>query len=207
MQTPSLPSLARACILALVVMTAGCGGEPRVEPTTVADANTATGAEASTAGAAGTTGAVPAKAGAAPGTGVIEIGALRRDLVVKRCMTMAGALGADAVAADGTGNLKVRFDFSPADWRERSASEGWAETGSISLRADEPYLQWESGPSVIAGYNLRGTDPASLAIIVLEMSEERRRARGTARFLDVNALMRGEVVTTEGRFEFTCPAS
>lgn len=206
MQIPSLPSLARACILALVVMTAGCGSEPRVEPTIVAVANTATGTEASTAGAAGTTGEVRTKAAAAPGTGFIEIGALRRDLVVKRCMTMAGALGADAVAADGTGNLKVRFDFSPADWRERPASEGWSETGSISLRVDEPYLQWESGPSMIAGYNIRGIDPASLAIIMLEMSAERRRARGTARFLDVNALMRGKAVATEGRFEFTCPA-
>lgn len=139
------------------------------------------------------------------GTGFIQIGDLRHELTVRRCMTMAGALGGQATGTDQTDNIRVNFDFSPQDWKRRPASEGWDETGSVTLRSEEPYLQWSSGPSAVDGFNLQGIDPTSLDITALEISADGRSARGKARFLDVQRLMRGEANVVDGSFEFVCP--
>lgn len=140
-----------------------------------------------------------------PGTGFIKLGDLQHDLTVRRCITMAGALGGDAVSTDEPGNFKVRFDFSPANWRKRPGSEGWEEAGTIRVDSKTPYKQWESGLSAVSGYNLGGIDPATLDITALEISGNGRSARGEARFLDVGALMQGSASTVTGSFALTCP--
>ncbi|MGD9663398.1 MAG: hypothetical protein AB7U63_19295 [Porticoccaceae bacterium] len=102
-------------------------------------------------------------------------------------------------------NIKVNFEFSPANWRERPETEGWTETGTISLRSENPYAQWESGLSQVSAYNLGSLDPASLDITSVEFSADGRSARGEANFLSVDSIMKGSPNTSAGSFEFSCP--
>lgn len=183
-----------ASILGLLAFAlASCGGNTSAPEASSAD-HSATTHQTGSQAAIGST-----------GKGFIQIGELRHDLTVKRCMTMAGALGGQAAGSDQPDNISVSFDFSPQGWKQRPASEGWEETGSVTLRSKEPYLQWSSGPSTVDGFNLKGIDPATLDITALEISTDGRSARGQARFLDVEGLMRGEANVVDGRFEFSCP--
>lgn len=175
---------------------AGCGGNTSAPEAASADTGTPS-RQPEPPAAIGTIGTT--------GKGFIQIGDLRHELTVKRCITMAGALGGQATSSDQPDNVSVSFDFSPQDWKLRPASEGWEETGSVTLRSKEPYLQWSSGPSGFDGFNLQGIDPATLDITALEISADGRSARGQARFLDVQGLMRGEANVVDGNFEFSCP--
>lgn len=140
-----------------------------------------------------------------PGTGFVEVGDQRHDLNVWRCLSMFGALSGSAASIIEPDNVSVTFEFSPADWRERDASEGWEETGTVRVRSDDPYNQWETGPSAVEMYNLRGLDPESLDITSLEIASNGRSARGEAVFIDINSVMAGAPEVLPGAFQFSCP--
>jgi hypothetical protein len=146
-------------------------------------------------------------AGGAAGTGFIQIGDVRHDLTVGRCINLFGAIGGDAASVTEPDNVEVSFDFSPDDWQERPASEGWEENGSVTLRSEEPYLQWETGPSLIELFNLpAGLDPAAIDITSFDIDDSGRSVQGEAIFIEVTALLTGaEVVPTPGTFAFSCP--
>jgi len=139
------------------------------------------------------------------GMGFIQIGDVRHELTVQRCLSMFGALSANAVSVTEPDNLSAHFEFAPADWRQRDASEGWEEAGTITVRSDDPYNQWESGLSAVSGYNLGDLDAKSIDITSLEITPGGRGARGEARFVEMRALMGGNAVPTTGLFEFNCP--
>jgi len=120
---------------------------------------------------------------------------------------LAGALSANAVSVGEPDNIDVNFEFSPEDWRERNASEGWTETGSVRLDSEDPYQQWMSGMSSLEGFNLSdGSTAADFDIATIDISDDGQSARGAATFIDINALISGgDAVPTTGSFEFTCP--
>ena len=120
---------------------------------------------------------------------------------------MAGALSANAVSVGEPDNIDVNFEFSPEDWRERNASEGWTETGSVRLDSEDPYQQWMLGMSSLEGFNLAdGSTAADFDIATIDISDDGQSARGAATFIDINALISGgDAVPTTGSFEFTCP--
>ena len=140
-----------------------------------------------------------------PGTGFIEVGDQRHELNVRRCLSMFGALSGSAVSASEPDNVSVTFEFSPVDWRARDASDGWEETGTVRVRSDDPYNQWETGPSAVEMYNLGGLDPESLDITSLEIAPNGRSARGEAAFIEMRAVMAGTPEAVPGAFEFSCP--
>ncbi len=147
-------------------------------------------------------------AGAA-GTGTMTVGELTYELEVIRCVTLAGAIAADAVAVDEPDNVSVSISLSPEDWQARPASEGWTANGSLRLDVDEPYQQWEAGVEALEGFNLPG--PATLedfAITSYDVSDDGQSASGEASFASIDALLRGETLEpTPGRFAITCPDS
>ncbi len=140
-----------------------------------------------------------------PGTGFIEVGGQRHELSVQRCVAMFGALSGSAVSTTEPDNISVSFEFSPVDWRERDVSEGWEETGTIGIRSNDPYNQWETGVSAVGVYNTGGMAPESLDITSLEVAPNGRSARGEAVFIDMQAVMAGAPQAISGVFEFSCP--
>lgn len=151
----------------------------------------------------------PESGGGDAGTGMIEFGDIRHDLTIIRCVAMAGAIAADAVSVSEPDNVDVDFSFSPEDWQERNASEGWTETGTVRLDIDDPYQQWVSGAGSLEGFNLpAGATATDFEITAIDISDDGQSARGEATFVEVNALLTdGDYVATPGSFEFTCPNS
>ncbi len=145
--------------------------------------------------------------GGAAGTGFIQIGDLRHDLTISRCIAAFGAIGGAAESVTEPENVEVNFSFSPDDWQQRPASEGWDENGSVTLRSEDPYLQWETGPSELEFYNLpAGLDPATIDITRFDIADSGRSVQGEAVFVEIAVLFTGaEPVPTPGTFAFTCP--
>ena len=151
-------------IIGLLFATVSCGGSDSTpsatdapsaadEPSATETAAPADEAPADEA-AAPTTPPAPSGSNAAAGTGTITIGDLSHELTIIRCVAIAGAIGADAVSVSEPDNVDVNFSFSPENWQDRPASEGWTETGTARLDVDDPYQQWESGPSLLEVFNL-----------------------------------------------------
>ena len=202
--------------LALAVVSCGGSDDP-ADSNASADAAQTTDVESSTSEAGETSEVAsievtdsatspPAGEGDA-GTGVIVIGDLRHDLTIVRCVTLAGAIGADAVSVSEPDNVDVSFSFSPEDWQERDPQEGWTDTGTVRLNSDDPYQQWEAGASAFDGLNLpEGTTADDFDITSLDISDDSQSAQGEANFVEINAMFAdGEAVPTPGSFEFTCP--
>lgn len=120
---------------------------------------------------------------------------------------MFGAIGGDAESVTEPDNVEVNFSFSPDDWRDRPASEGWEESGTITVRIEEPYSQWETGPSLVSMFQLPDDiDPTSVDIQEFDIDDAGNSVRGTARFVDpIAGMMGGDIVAVDGTFEFTCP--
>lgn len=152
--------------------------------------------------------ASPGDNGAA-GTGTITVGDVTHELTITRCVAMAGAIGADAVSVSEPDNVSADFSFSPEDWQDRPASEGWTETGTVRLDSDDPYLQWESGASTFEFFNLpAGVSATDYDITSLDISDDGQSASGTANFVEINTLLGGTDTTPiPGSFAFTCPGS
>jgi len=203
-QSQSISSL-RFLLLPLIVVTiVGCSTEDTAKTQDTVDAADAKSVADVKNAEAGAETVMKTTEGNA-GVGFIQIGNMRHELTVQRCLSMFGALSANAVSVTEPDNLSAHFEFSPADWRQRDASEGWEEAGTITVRSDNPYNQWESGLSAVSGYNLGSLDPTSIDITSLEITPGGRGARGEARFVEMRALMGGNAVPTTGLFEFNCP--
>lgn len=153
-------------------------------------------------------GATDAPAGGT-GEGRIEIGDVSYDLEVNRCVTMFSAVSGDATAVSEPDNVEVSFDFSPEDWAERDASEGWSENGSVRLDVEDPYTQWVTGNSVLEGYNAPdGVDLNALDITSYDISDDGQSITGEAQFIELNAMLSGTATEpTAGTFSFSCPPS
>lgn len=182
---------ARSLFVILALILTGCGDNGSPANDSVTEANPSSLDRGSSFGS--------------PGAGFLKIGDSHHDLEITRCLVAFGVLGGSAVSTQKPDNIKVNFEFSPANWRERPETEGWTETGTISLRSENPYAQWESGLSLVSGYNLGSLDPASLDITSVEFSADGRSARGEANFLSVDSIMKGDPSTSVGSFEFSCP--
>lgn len=212
------PLRSLAAVMAAGLVVAACGGD---DDTTSTTADGAAGADDATASPATADEELadeePADSADTPddtggtgeaGVGFVEIGGTRFDVTVSDCIEMAGAIGGRFVGVDDAANVSGNFTFSPNDWESRDAGEGWTDAGSLTLRSDDPYLQWETGQELVEGYNLpAGVTADQLAVTEYRIDEDAPSVRGTAGFLDVNALMTGtatEPVT--GTFELTCPA-
>ena len=204
-------------IIGLLFATVSCGGSESTpsatdapsaadEPSATETAAPADEAPADEA-AAPTTPPAPSGSNAAAGTGTITIGDLSHELTIIRCVAIAGAIGADAVSVSEPDNVDVNFSFSPENWQDRPASEGWTETGTARLDVDDPYQQWESGPSLLEVFNLpAGFNAADFDIITLDIADDGQSASGTANFVEINSLLSGgDVMKATGTFAFTCP--
>ncbi len=140
------------------------------------------------------------------GTGTIEIAGERHDLTITRCFAMAGAIGGDGVSTSEPDNVQFTFEFAPEDWADRT-SEGWTENGTVRLDSDDPYLQWESGESLLELYNLPdGAEPSSFVVTSYDIADDGQSVSGEAVFLELTALMTGEgAEPLPGTFAFSCP--
>lgn len=140
------------------------------------------------------------------GSGYIELGDVRHELTVTSCMSMFGALGGVAEGVEDPENVEVTFDFSPEDWQERDASEGWETAGGITVRSEEPYEQWETGQDNVFGFNLpAGVDGSEIDVTAIDIDAEAQTVRGEATFIDLMAVMAGEAEPVAGSFAFSCP--
>lgn len=149
--------------------------------------------------------AAPAEPG---GTGYIELGDVRHELTVTSCLEMFGALGGVAESVEDPENIEVTFDFSPEDWQERDASEGWETAGGVTVRSEEPYQQWETGQDNIFGFNLPdGVDASELDVTAIAIDADAQTVSGEATFIDMMAVMAGDAEPVAGSFAFSCPAS
>ncbi len=142
------------------------------------------------------------------GTGFVEIDSTQFDLTVVDCIDLAGALGGRFEGVDEPDNVRGDFSFSPDDWESRDASEGWEEPGTITVRVEDPYLQWETGASLVEGYNLPdGVTADEIVVSSFDIDEQARSVEGTATFFEVNSLFAGSATEpSAGTFEFNCPA-
>lgn len=188
--------------LALMLVLAACGSDGSDGANATADADKTvqapTGDEATDSSAASAGGT---------GTGTIEIGDVKHDLTVTRCMNMFDTIGGDAASVSEPDNVDVTFEFSPNDWRDRDASEGWTEDGTVRLDSEDPYEQWETGASMLEQYNLPGGAQASdFEITSYEISDDGQSVTGEAQFVELNALLAGTMTEpTTGTFSFSCP--
>ena len=198
-----------AAVSAVGALVVACGGD---EPT---DTENTSGAPATPAATTDTTAdpqatveeSTPAPSASA-GVGFIEISGTRYDVTVSDCLDMAGAMGGRFKGVDDPDNVSGDFSFSPDDWETRNSSEGWTEPGSLTLRVEEPYLQWESGVSLIEVYNLpAGVTAEDVVVTRFEIDEQTLSVQGEATFLEVNSLMTGSATPpSAGTFAFACPA-
>lgn len=147
--------------------------------------------------------------GGAGGTGLghVEIGDVRYDLTITRCTTLAGALSGGGASVSDPDNVDVTFEFPPEDWAERPKSEGWTDISTIQIDSEEPYLQWNAGPTLVEGYNLPdGLKATDLTITNVDISDDVQSVTGEAQFIEVNALFAGkDAKPTAGTFSFSCP--
>ncbi len=149
----------------------------------------------------------PAASAGGTGTGMIEIGDLKHELTVTRCLSMFDTIGGDAVSVSEPDNIDVSFEFYPEDWRERDPSEGWTEDGTLRVDSEDPYLQWEAGPSSFELYNLpAGVSAEDFSITSYDISDDGQSVTGEAQFGELNALLGGTMTEpTTGTFSFSCP--
>lgn len=188
--------------LALMLVLAACGSDGSDGAKDGADADktdqASTGDEATDS---------PAESSGGTGTGTIEIGDLQHDLTVTRCLNMFGTIGGDAASVSEPDNVDVSFEFSPNDWRDRDASEGWTEDGTIRLDSEDPYEQWETGASILDQYNLpAGTQAEDFEITSYVIADDGQSVTGEAQFVELYALLGGTTTEpTTGTFSFSCP--
>lgn len=99
------------------------------------------------------------------------------------------------------------FNFSPEDWPQHNASEGWTEPGTVQLDSEDPYLQWVSGPSLFEGCNLPAKiDAATIDITGYDIGDDGQGVAGDARFVELNAALGGTPSESSlGTFSFSCP--
>jgi hypothetical protein len=210
--------------LALGVLVAACGSDDEANVSGSSDAAPVTDAategtdapdEATDTDTASSDGDAPAAtvddgaaAAGAAGTGIVEIDGTRFDVTVIDCIDLAGALGGRFEGVDEPDNVRGDFSFSPDDWESRDASEGWEEPGSVTLRVEDPYLQWETGASLVEGYNLPdGVSADEIVVSSFDIDEQALSVRGKATFFEVNSLFAGSATEPAyGTFEFNCPA-
>lgn len=221
MHTKSLRMFTAA--LALGVLVAACGSDDEANVSDSGDAAPVSDAAAEEAdasdevtdtGTASSDGDAPAAtvddgaAAGAAGTGFVEIDGTRFDVTVIDCIDLAGALGGRFEGVDEPDNVRGDFSFSPDDWESRDASEGWEEPGSVTLRVEDPYLQWETGASLVEGYNLPGGVSADeIVVSSFDIDEQALSVQGNATFFEVNSLFAGSATEpAAGTFEFNCPA-
>ncbi len=188
--------------LTALALLAACGGDD--SSSTPADADRPTEEAGETSGGDGGS----SEGAGGTGTGYVEIGAERFEFTIDGCISAFGAVAGNGVGVEDPDNTEVAFDFAPDDWRDRPASEGWESDGAITVRSEEPYLQWETGGEVLASFNLpAGIDAADLTISSYEIDEGTSTVTGEAVFLEVNAVMAGTAAEpTEGSFELSCPS-
>lgn len=207
-------SLRRGSVVVALLLATSCGssssdtddgatsGAPNSdsteEVTTVAEADDSEQAAASDEAAASAGGT---------GLGMIEIGDVRHELTITRCLQMFGAIGGDGVSVSEPDNVSITFEFSPEDWNERDESEGWSENGTVRLDSDDPYRQWESGQSLLELYNLPdGVELSELDITSYDISDDGQSVTGEATFIELTSVMTGtEPGPIPGTFSFSCP--
>ena len=146
-------------------------------------------------------------AGGGTGLGTVEIGGVRYDLTITRCTTVTGAISGGGVSVSEPDNVDVTFEFPPADWAERPPSQGWTDNPTIRLDSEEPYQQWNAGPTQVEGYNLPdGLKATDMAITNVDIAADGQSVTGEGQFIDVNAIFAGkEAKPTAGTFSFSCP--
>ncbi|MFN3218078.1 MAG: hypothetical protein ACE367_16400 [Acidimicrobiales bacterium] len=186
MSERSVVAFVAALVLSIALVAAGCGDDDD---------------------GAAEDGAAEDGAAEEPGTGTITIGDLSWDLDVTRCVTLAGAIAADAVAVDEPDNVTVSISLSPEDWRDRPESEGWTANGTVRLDIDEPFQQWESGIEAFEGLTLPpGQAREDFAIESYDVADDGMSVEGEATFVAVDELLLGDPVEpTPGSFAITCP--
>ncbi len=195
----------RSIVALAVLLVASCGssGSDSSSTTTSATANGNPTEQTTTSAGGGE----QEEAAGGSGLGTIEIGDVRHELTITRCLNMFGAIGGDGVSVSEPDNVDVSFSFSPEDWAERDESEGWTEKGTVRLDSDDPYLQWESGQSLLEMYNLPdGVELTKLDITSYDIADDGQSVTGEAIFMELTSMMSGTgTEPIAGTFSFSCP--
>ena len=191
-----------AIAIALMLGLAACGSGSSDGAKDVVDGDKAT--QTTKAGGAKDS---PAASKGGTGKGTIQIGDVKHDLTITRCMDLAGAIGGAAVSVSEPENVKVSFEFPPEDWEQRDKSEGWTDMATVRFDSEEPYMQWSAGPTAVEGLNLPdGIKAEDMVITHVDIADDGQSVTGEGQFLDVNAIFAGkEAKVASGTFSFSCP--
>jgi hypothetical protein len=128
---------------------------------------------------------------------VVVIGDRTYDFDISiQCLSMFGNMAAAGRALDGS-DISVNIQLPPEDW-ETDTDEEW-DPPSIRVSDDVNDLDWRAGDEIIGEMVDEGSSQVD------SFTHDGKRASGTATFVDLYAVMRGETDPVQGSFEFTCP--
>jgi hypothetical protein len=145
-------------------------------------------------GGNGTNGGGGSSAGA--NTALVVVGGERYEFTLKNCVALGGALNA-AGKATGGADISVNIDLPPANWE--SSRDDW-EPPSVRLSDDVKNVDWRAGGEVIDEFAAVGEGQSQVDSYVVDGN----RASGTATFVDMYAVMKGDFKAVKGTFEITC---
>ena len=157
----------------------------------------ATGTVTQAAGDAASPGSNPGGSGSgssiAAKTGVVTIGEERYEFTLNRdCRSLFGVLVGVGVSTDGR-DIVVNLQIPP---------EGGIDGTDPSIRVDDRAkdLDWRAGGDIIG--EMAGVSEGDSQVDGYQ--NDGKRASGTATFLEMYAVIRGDIEPVKGTFEFAC---
>lgn len=134
--------------------------------------------------------------GIAGDTAVVTIAGERYEFTLLQCLQFGGALGGVGRAADGS-DITVRIDLPPPGWEDNR--DDW-EPPSVTVKDDVKEMDWAAGGEVIEGFATVSNEQSNVDSYVIDG----KRGSGTANFVDLNQVLRGNVEPVQGTFEIAC---
>jgi hypothetical protein len=190
-----MKTLALTALLAATLTFAACGGD---DDDNGSPAPGNGGAAATATSPSGGNGGQPGNGsgGVEPGTAVVTIGEDRYEFDLSvQCLALFGNLAGFGRSVDGR-DITINIETPPEDWE--TSDEEW-EPPSIRVDDGENDIDWRAGDEIIREMVDEGVSE------VTSFTNKDKRASGTATFVDLYAVMRGEIEPVEGTFEFACP--
>lgn len=118
------------------------------------------------------------------------------DLSVQ-CLSLFGNMAAAGSAVDGS-DVNLTLGLPPEDWETDTDNE-W-DPPYVRVSDDENDLDWRAGGDVVVDMVDEGTSQVD------SFTHDGQRASGSATFIDLYAVLRGESPEPiQGSFEFACP--
>lgn len=129
-------------------------------------------------------------------TAVVTVAGERYEFTLQNCIQLGGALGAAGRATSGD-SITVRIDLPPKGWE--TSRDDW-EPPSVTVRDNVKDVDWLAGGEVIDQIATVGEGQSQVDSYTIEG----KKGSGTATFVDLYAVMRGDIEPVQGTFEVVC---